>query len=402
MFDITVEGNRPDAWSMAGIARDLAARLGLPFTLPEPPAPPSSGLPVTEAARASVEDLDLCPRLTVSVLARRGRRALASMDRRSAHPGRHAPDQQRGRRVELCDARARATHPSLRPGTARWARAHCAPCRARRDRRDARRRDPHDRGHRCGLLDLRRRKRAGGRGGDHGWRLVGDRRLDVGGAARGGLLHAYGHRPHLQAAGPADRGLGALRAGVRPLGHRCRRQSLQPAPGGERAGPHGPRRHHRHSRRGARAVHPRGADRPGAATGGCAVDRGSDRGTARSHRIHDDHRDWSRFRSRPGRRGVPLRPGADQSARCAPGALRDRRRHRGSGPDFRVCQHPAAHADVAAAGPSHRIAAVAPTGQAACSAASGHRRVGPTRSSPRRRIAGWGCRVRRCGCPTRS
>ena len=39
VFDITVEGNRPDAWSIAGIARDLAGRLGLPFTLPEPPEP---------------------------------------------------------------------------------------------------------------------------------------------------------------------------------------------------------------------------------------------------------------------------------------------------------------------------------------------------------------------------
>jgi phenylalanyl-tRNA synthetase beta chain len=68
VFDITVEGNRPDAWCMAGIARDLAARLGLPFALPEPPAPAPSGVPVTDAARASVEDLDLCPRLTVSVL----------------------------------------------------------------------------------------------------------------------------------------------------------------------------------------------------------------------------------------------------------------------------------------------------------------------------------------------
>jgi len=68
VFDITVEGNRPDAWCMAGIARDLAARLGLPFTLPEPPAPPPSGVPVADGAQASVEDLDLCPRLTVSVL----------------------------------------------------------------------------------------------------------------------------------------------------------------------------------------------------------------------------------------------------------------------------------------------------------------------------------------------
>ncbi|HUE08413.1 MAG TPA: phenylalanine--tRNA ligase subunit beta [Acidimicrobiales bacterium] len=68
VFDITVEGNRPDAWSMAGIARDLAARLGLPFIEPEPPAPPASGRPVESAATAVVESLDLCPRLTVTVL----------------------------------------------------------------------------------------------------------------------------------------------------------------------------------------------------------------------------------------------------------------------------------------------------------------------------------------------
>ncbi len=67
VFDITVEGNRPDAWCMAGVARDLAARLGLPFDLPEPPPPEPSGRPVADAARAAVEDLDLCPRLTVSV-----------------------------------------------------------------------------------------------------------------------------------------------------------------------------------------------------------------------------------------------------------------------------------------------------------------------------------------------
>lgn len=68
VFDIAVEGNRPDAWCIAGIARDLAGRLGLPFTLPEPPAPAASGWDVGEAASAAVESPDLCPRLTVSVL----------------------------------------------------------------------------------------------------------------------------------------------------------------------------------------------------------------------------------------------------------------------------------------------------------------------------------------------
>jgi phenylalanyl-tRNA synthetase beta chain len=68
VFDITVEGNRPDAWCMAGIARDLAARLGLPFSLPDSPVPPASGTPTTTRASAVVEAPDLCPRLTVSVL----------------------------------------------------------------------------------------------------------------------------------------------------------------------------------------------------------------------------------------------------------------------------------------------------------------------------------------------
>jgi phenylalanyl-tRNA synthetase beta chain len=68
IFDITVEGNRPDAWSIAGIARDLANRLGLPFTMPEPHAPASSGEATGSVASAVVEAADLCPRLTVTVL----------------------------------------------------------------------------------------------------------------------------------------------------------------------------------------------------------------------------------------------------------------------------------------------------------------------------------------------
>ncbi len=68
VFDITVEGNRPDAWSMTGIARDLAGRLALPFAAPDAPQPAPSGRPVESAASASVDSPELCPRLTVTVL----------------------------------------------------------------------------------------------------------------------------------------------------------------------------------------------------------------------------------------------------------------------------------------------------------------------------------------------
>ncbi|MGK2948120.1 MAG: phenylalanine--tRNA ligase subunit beta [Acidimicrobiales bacterium] len=36
LYDLEINPNRPDAMSIAGVARDLAARLGLPFTLPSP------------------------------------------------------------------------------------------------------------------------------------------------------------------------------------------------------------------------------------------------------------------------------------------------------------------------------------------------------------------------------
>ncbi len=68
VFDITVEGNRPDAWCMTGIARDLAGRLGLVFSVPEPPEPGPGAPDVASLASATVESPELCPRLTVSVV----------------------------------------------------------------------------------------------------------------------------------------------------------------------------------------------------------------------------------------------------------------------------------------------------------------------------------------------
>ena len=89
--------------------------------------------------------------------------------------------------------------------------------------------------HRRGLPHLRRRGHAGRHRRDHGRRVVGDLRRHDRGAARGGLLHADGHRPHLQAPGSAHRGLGALRARRRPVGDRAVGAPLLPAAGRERA-----------------------------------------------------------------------------------------------------------------------------------------------------------------------
>jgi phenylalanyl-tRNA synthetase beta chain len=68
VFDITVEGNRPDAWSVAGVARDLAGKLRLPFTLPTPAPAPDLGVPVSSLATLEVADKGLCPRMVVRVL----------------------------------------------------------------------------------------------------------------------------------------------------------------------------------------------------------------------------------------------------------------------------------------------------------------------------------------------
>ena len=70
VFDLEITPNRPDAMSIAGVARDLAAALGLPFSLPRPAA-----LSLIDLAPATlvVEALDRCPRY----VAKTGRVAVA-------------------------------------------------------------------------------------------------------------------------------------------------------------------------------------------------------------------------------------------------------------------------------------------------------------------------------------
>ncbi len=67
VYTLSVEGNRPDAWSIYGVARDLAARLGRPLREPAL-ASPDRGPATDEVAHAVVGAPALCARLTVSVL----------------------------------------------------------------------------------------------------------------------------------------------------------------------------------------------------------------------------------------------------------------------------------------------------------------------------------------------
>lgn len=67
VFDLSVEGNRPDAWSIEGVARDLAARFERPLRAPSL-ATTNTATPSASVAAAGIEDPALCERLTVSVL----------------------------------------------------------------------------------------------------------------------------------------------------------------------------------------------------------------------------------------------------------------------------------------------------------------------------------------------
>lgn len=67
VFEITVEGNRPDAWCVEGVARDLATRLQRPLASP-PLAEPNGTDKTATVAVAEIEAPDLCGRLTISVL----------------------------------------------------------------------------------------------------------------------------------------------------------------------------------------------------------------------------------------------------------------------------------------------------------------------------------------------
>ena len=67
LFDLEINPNRPDAMSVAGVARDLAARLGLPFAVPVPVIEEVAG-DASSMTSVDIVDPELCGRFHVRVI----------------------------------------------------------------------------------------------------------------------------------------------------------------------------------------------------------------------------------------------------------------------------------------------------------------------------------------------
>lgn len=67
LFDLDLTPNRPDAMSILGVARDVAARLGVPFAVPSISVP-TEGEPIDGVVGVEILDPVLCGRFTVRAL----------------------------------------------------------------------------------------------------------------------------------------------------------------------------------------------------------------------------------------------------------------------------------------------------------------------------------------------
>lgn len=67
LFDLDIEGNRPDALSVLGVTRDLAARQGVPLNVPATGLE-TAGVPASDRASVTIEDPAFCRRFGLRVL----------------------------------------------------------------------------------------------------------------------------------------------------------------------------------------------------------------------------------------------------------------------------------------------------------------------------------------------
>ena len=135
ILDIELTGNRPDLFSVYGIAREVAALFdGQLVPLPDEPESHSAA---DEELDIRIEDFDGCPRYVGRLFRDVTIGAVAAVAAGAHSRRRHAPDLERRRRDELRDARSRqpAARVRLRHAGGRDGSSSVARRRARRSAR---------------------------------------------------------------------------------------------------------------------------------------------------------------------------------------------------------------------------------------------------------------------------
>ena len=113
VFDLAITPNRPDAMSIVGVARDLAAHFGLPFAVPDPVV---DGVGCADRLGHHRRHRSVGPLPAVHRAAHRGDDGgVAGVDGAPPDARGHAADLERRRRHELRDARARPAAARVRP-----------------------------------------------------------------------------------------------------------------------------------------------------------------------------------------------------------------------------------------------------------------------------------------------
>ncbi len=224
VLELELTSNRPDCFSIYGIAREVAAASGAKLA-----PPPTAGPAVLGGAPAERVDRRRGRRRRPLPAVRRARdprhegRRLAALAQGASHARGHAPDQQHRRRHELRDARLGAAPARLRRRQDRRRHAHRAAREGGREDRHARRGRAHAR--RPDARDRRRREAAGDRRrvrlGRRRSRRGDDRRRP-----RGGQLQRPQHPAHRDAHRHPQRGEQPLREGAGP-GARAGRPRLR-------------------------------------------------------------------------------------------------------------------------------------------------------------------------------
>ena len=219
LYDLEINPNRPDAMSVAGVARDLAAHFKVAFALPSPDLSSiPSGDPVEGVV--TVENLapDLCGRFTARVL--QGVRVGPSPQRIASRltllgmrPINNVVDVSNYVMLEL----GQPSHPYdlalVGGGGLRVRRAHDGESLVTLD--GVERRFTGD-----DLLICDGNDAPNGIGGIMGGASIGDLRFDHRRARRDGVVPTDGHRQVVATAGRPQRGLRSIREGLRSRDHR--------------------------------------------------------------------------------------------------------------------------------------------------------------------------------------